>query len=295
MLNFIIRDSFEEKGRTNIESVKVNTEKSLKHINDKYENDETLNEIILFCDYLFVDAFKADLDTLKRIGFYPSTEADYELEFSIKELLSGNYKCSIDHMRRAFELTITAIYFTLDEANVKKARAWMSSNEVTPSFSGTMIKSLIKKNRFREINELHQWSNDVKQHYWILSDYVHVKGMEKGYRNLNIGSIIGFPGNRVLPINIDTLDSVLDLFIKTVQHILVSLYLYNPILLVGMPIDEKFGINPPIGGYFNDAQAESMKKLIPEEYKVFFENLINSDEEIKAISNWFFNQPDAQY
>lgn len=287
--NYIIDNSLEKKGRTNIDSVKDNTEKSLSYIKDKYKNNEVLNEVLRFCDLLFIDAFKADINELQRIGFFPSTEAEYELIFSLKELLSGNYKCSIDHMRRALELTITAIYFSLDRTSIERAKEWMTSNKKTPSFSAKMIKSLINHDRFREINELHNWSADIKQHYWALSDFIHVKGMNKGFRNLNIGSISGSPGNTILPINIETIDSLLDLFIETVKHILVSLYLYNPILLVGMPIDEKFGINPPIGGYFNEAQAESMKILIPGKYRDFFEGLISSDNEIKQTSEWFNN------
>jgi hypothetical protein len=293
--NTLLESSFGDKGKTNINSVKNNTEKSLMYIVDKYKNDELLNESIRFCDFLFIDSFRADIDTLKRIGFYPNTEADYELEFTIKELLSGNYKSSVDHMRRALELTILAIYFSLDDTDFSKAREWMESAEDTPSFSGKMIKSLIKQDRFKEIDSLHNWSEDIKNHYWKLCDYVHVRGMKKGYRNLNLGSISATCGNRILPINEKTIDVFLKLYIETIQHILVSLYLYNPILLKGVPIDEKFGTNPPIGGYFNETQAELMRKLIPDKYATFLNGLISTDEEIISTSDYFSKLPDAMF
>ena len=293
MQNFIITESLEEKGIAYINTVKINTEESVKHIIKKYGNDSTLNEVVRFCDYLFEDAFKADLNELQKIGFFPSTEAKYELEFSIKELLSGNYKCSIDHMRRAFELTFVGIYFSLGEMNVEKARGWLRSKQSTPFFSN-IIRSLIKKDRFKEINDSLLWSDEIKQHYWDLSDYVHVKGMEKGYLSFNV-KLVSTPGNNNLSICTHALDMVLGLFIDTVQHILVSLYLYNPILLVGQPIDEKFGLDPPIGGYYNHVQAESMKKLIPIKYKAFFQDLINTDTDIKEISKWFEDKPDVKY
>lgn len=171
----------------------------------------------------------------------------------------------------------------------------MTSKEGTPPFSGTMIKSLIRHNRYKENDNQCEWSKDAKQHYWELSDFVHVKGMEKGFRKLNLGSISGSPGNRVLPINTETLDSTLGIYISTVQHIAVALCLYNPILLLGMPIDEKFGINGPMGGFYNEGQAESIKALIPEKFMQYFDDLIVHDEGIQSISSWFRSQPDALY
>ena len=293
MQDFIITDSLQKKGKAHIEDVKIKTKESLKYIVDKHENNSTLNEIIHFCDYLFEDAFKADLNELTKIGFFPSTEAKNELEFSIKELLCGNFKCSIDHMRRAFELTFVAIFFSLGEMNAEEARGWLYSKKSTPFFS-KIITALIKKERFKELNDSFQWDEEIKQHYWNLSDYVHVKGMEKGFGSFNV-RLYSNTENKNLSISTHALDMVLELFIENVQHILVALYLYNPILLVGQPINEKFGLDPIIGGYYNHMQAESMKKLIPEKYKGFFLNLIKSDEEVKEITRWFKDKPDVKY
>lgn len=116
--------------------------------------------------------------------------------------------------------------------------------------------------------------------------------MSKGYRVLNQGNTSMTCGNSTLPINNDTIDEFIALFIETVRCLLVSLYLYNPILLKGMPIDEKFGYDFPVSGYYNDSQAEMMKKLIPEKYRDFFKNLETSDDEIIETEKSILARPD---
>jgi len=292
--NRIAIESFIAKGNTNTKSVEKNTEQTIKYLEKKYCENRILNEAIRFSDLLFIDAFKADLESLKRIGFYPSTEAQYELEFSIKSLLTGNYKSSADHMRRALELVLAAIYFSLDNKGESKAKKWLKSKESTPAFS-KCINLLNNKPRFKDINKTLFWSKDLKKHYHKLCDYVHVKGINKGYRILNLGNSSATSGNRVLPINEDTIDEFIELYQETVQNILVVLYLYNPILLIGMPMEEKYGSAAPVGGYFNDIQANKMKELIPEKYKDFFEHLASTDEEVLELKNEVLALPDVSY
>jgi len=293
--NNIAIESFISKGKTNSESIEKNTKETLEYLKQKYINDEILNEAFRFADLLFLDTFKSDIEALKRIGFYSSTEAQFELEFSIKSLLTGNYKNSADHMRRALELVIATIYFSLDNVEFSVAREWMDSKEGIPSFSGKMIRKLISEKRFKDINGQYNWSEDIKSLYWDLCDYIHVKGQNKGFRILNLGNTSSTRGNTIFPINEDTIDEFILLYKKTIQSILTALYLYNPVLLIGLPIEEKYGSSAPTSGFFNDCQAECMKKLIPHKYKEFFIDLAKTDTEIIETRKKVLDLPDIPY
>jgi hypothetical protein len=47
-----------------------------------------------------------------------------------------------------------------------------------------------------------------------------------------------------------------------------------------------------MSGYFNNAQAKMIMNLIPEKYKVFFENLVENNKEIKGVFDYFESLPD---
>jgi len=99
-------------------------------------------------------------------------------------------------------------------------------------------------------------------------------------------------GTSAPSINYETLETVCDLYIKTVGEIVVILALYNPMILVGVPLDEKFGLNGPMSGYYYDGQAELVHKLIPDIYKQYFQDIAKNDEEIKSVIEYFNSLPD---
>ena len=93
-------------------------------------------------------------------------------------------------------------------------------------------------------------------------------------------------------INFKTLSLFCDSYISCVEEIVVMLSLYNPIIIVALPLFEKFGTNPPMSGFFGEHQSQLINQLIPDRYKAFFENLKQTDEEIKGIVEWFTSLPD---
>lgn len=93
-------------------------------------------------------------------------------------------------------------------------------------------------------------------------------------------------------INFETLESFANFYIKTVKEIVTLLALYNPKILLGLPIDEKFGLNPPFSGFFYEGQAEIVMKLIPDNYQEYFKTLKENDQENKVIMEWFDSMPD---
>jgi len=281
--------SIEEKGRLFIYGIKDRVETSLEFIKTKYENNVELELAIDYIDDLHSETIKADINQLEKLGYYPSSETEMELDYSIKHALIGSYKASFSDLRRALELTVTAVYLSSEEVDKQKAINWIMSIENTPGFSNVLSK-LIKNGRFKDINDNYKWKSNLQKLYWLLSDFSHNKGQLKGYRELNNTNF--FTAVTSMPsIKTDTLRLFCDLYIKTVKEIVALQSLYNPVILVEVPFEEKFGLEGPMSGFLNNLQTEVINKLIPLKYKDYFNHLIDHDEEIKFIVDYFNSLP----
>lgn len=288
--SLINKSPLEIKGGIFIKNISDRVDESLEYIETKYLQKLKFELAIDFISYHHSDAIKADMYQFETVGYFPATEAEMELDYSIKHALIGSYKSAFADLRRAIELTLTSVYLTSDQSNRKEAINWILSKSDTP-FLSSMLKKLIKKGRYKDINDKHDWMNNLKQFYWNLSDYSHNRGQLKGYRELNKPGFFT-AGTSAPTVNTDTLESFCDYYIQTVQEIIAMLALYNPMILVGVPLDTKFGLNPPASGFYYDHQAEIVHTLLPDRYKQYFLDIKENDEEVKSIVFWFDSQPD---
>lgn len=280
----------DRKGKIFIDSIEARVNRSLEFIKKEYSNFQRLEYALDFIDYHHSDTIKADFEQLVRVGYFPATEAEMELDHAIKHALIGSYKAAFADLRRALELTLTSIYLTSEHAAKEQAVQWMNSQADTP-FVSEMLKKLIRNGRYKDINEAYNWSENLKKFYWNISDFAHNKGQLKSYRQLNETNFF-MNGTSAPRANMKTLSVFCDAYISCVEEIVVMLSLYNPVILVALPVFEKFGTNPPMSGFFDDVQSEAVNRLIPDKYKIFFENIKQTDEEVKGLIEWFDAQPD---
>jgi hypothetical protein len=279
----------ETKGEIFVYGIEERMKASLEYIKTKYKKSDLLNRSIEFISYHHSEAVKADFKQLYTVGYFPATETEMELDHSIKHALVGSYKSAFADLRRALELSLISVYLTSETYDTKKALDWVMSRSDTPGFSKSLDK-LIKEGRYKEFNDEYSWKKNLQEFYWQLSDFSHNKGQLKGYRELN--KTRSFIGSTSLPsINVETLATFCDFYIKTVGEIVVVLSLYNPMILVGAPLDEKFGLNGPASGFFYDHQAELVHLLIPESYKKFFKELAENDIEINSLLDYLNSLP----
>ena len=282
-------DSLEEIAKSFIIGIDEKVEKSLEFIKTEYLNREKFELAINFSCYHHEDAAKSELEDLSRIGHFPFTEAEMELEHAINHALIGSYKAAFADLRRALELTLLSAYLTSEQSNRKEAVEWMLSSTKTPFFS-EMTKKLKRCQRFNDIDSKCNWEANLKRFYWEISDYSHNKGQLKGYRQLN--KLVSVGTTCMFDTKNESLSIFCDFYIQTVGEILVTLALYNPAILVGMPLAEKFGLNPPASGYYYDFQAALVHKLLPETYKGYFRDIADNDKELRSLLEFFNSLPD---
>jgi len=283
-------DILHRKGFIFIDGIEDRVKESLDFINSKYKNINQLKKSAEFIEYDISDAIISDFQQLRSVGFFPVTETEMELDHSIKHALIGSYKSAFADLRRALELIVISVYLTSDSCDAKSAIKWVLSKSDTPGFSKS-LSVLVTNGRFKEFDETFEWKKRIQELYWLLSDYSHNKGQLKGYRQLNKTNHF-ISGTSVPTINEETLESFCDFYINTVSEIIVILALYNPMILVGVPLDEKFGLNGPFSGFFYEGQAELVHQLLPKDYKDYFKKLAESDVEIRSNLDYFETLPD---
>ncbi len=196
-----------------------------------------------------------------RIGFFPWTEAEHELDQAIYHSLLGTYKAGFDHLRRALELVAVGCFFTSSLTSTEDARAWLLSQRDTPLFTRALDR-LGNLPRFQRLDDQTQWIEKLKFFYWNLCDIIHVRGAD------------------------------FDAFVESTRHIALLLAVSYPILLFGLPMESKFGISGPMGGFYEEHQASLLRSLLPDHARDPLIALAEADHEVRALREDILARPD---
>lgn len=65
-----------------------------------------------------------------------------------------------------------------------------------------------------------------------------------------------------------------------------------PIGLQGLPLTEKFGLNPPAGGFLEPHQVDLIGSMIEQEEMEFLKELSDSDPDVRKIVEHITSLPD---
>jgi hypothetical protein len=271
----------------------------------EYKDKEKLYRCSDFMDYVFLDAFKIGFKEINKHGGFPSIEASHQFDYSIKHALSGSYKAAFDSIRSCLEMTLLSVHCALEKhisddggflllpmeeilAALRNDKNWLRSQSTTPFFS-FMLKTIKGNRRFSDFDTLHNWFEELKGNYYIISDFTHINGLKKGSQELNnINSY--FFSSSFHNVNLRSFETFLGILIRTIENIGILVSLYNPILLIDLPLEDKFGINEPVG-FIHPGQSAMLNHIIPDHYKSYFEKLKVEDEEVIGISQWVNSMP----
>jgi hypothetical protein len=299
-------DPFELRGKLFTFNIDERITSSAEYIQQKFANKDKLYLCMEFMDYVYLDSFKGSFKEWDKHGGFPSIETNHQFDYAVKHAITGSYQAAFSHLRSCLELTLLSIYFSFEEhfldgedwLNIpefdwKKAkqteRKWFDSLVDTPFFS-KMLQVVKKDDRFGSFDLAYTWFDVLRSNYYKLSDYTHIKGYKMGSQVMNnVNS--HFNNSSFHNINTDSLNMFLETLIQTIENIVILITLYNPIVLIELPLEEKFGINEPIG-FIHPGQSNVISQLIPTQYNSFFENLKANDIEILGLIDWVNSFPD---
>lgn len=265
-------------------------EASKEHIQNRYKAREQLEASLQFLLHGLTDAPSAEVNLLARMWYFPWTEAEHELSLALNHALLGFHRASYDHQRRGLELILVGSFFISEKTSEEEARKWVSSYDQTPMFTKT-LKHLAKVGLYAELEARIGWVNEIQKFYWELSDISHVRGEQKGFRFIQ-PSHLNFNGVPVPEYSTDALEKALDSFVATMGYIALLIVLSNPVLVFGLPLTEKHGINGPASGFFEEWQAELVRALIPERHRDVLVALAEADPGVVSIRDYFSSLPD---
>ena len=77
-----------------------------------------------------------------------------------------------------------------------------------------------------------------------------------------------------------------------IGYIALLIALSNPVLLFGLAITKKHGMNGPASGFFEEWQAEHIRSLIPERNRDVLVALAEADPGVVSIRDYFYSLPD---
>ena len=259
--------------------------RSTEYVHNRYKLREQLEASCWFIENDLLDAPPGDGRSLIRIGFFPWTEAQHELSVALDHALPGFHRASYDHQRRALELILVGVWFVSEQTTFADAQGWMRSDNITPFFSKT-LDSLAKEDLYAKLEAETGWVDDVKKFYWRLCDITHVRGTRNGIRAFRHNFFI-FSGFFVPMYSEEALEKALDSFVETISYAALLMALSNPVLLFGLPVEDKYGINGPSSGFFEEGQAECLQALIPERYRDFLVALTEKDPRVIGARDHF--------
>lgn len=290
MVKFWGLDFLRAKGKAFSYNLDERIEESVVYVESKYEDFNKFKELTSFIDLLLDEWVKGDMRSLSRLGFYSMIEVRMELDNAIKHSLMWSYKAAISDMRRAIEMMVMQIYFSLEITPKNESKEWLKSEMSSPMMK-KMLNSIVSRSEdFSDFNEKFKLIDEINDLYWTLSDYSHNKGTITGYSQLNEMNI-HLSSTYLTTIKLETLRKCIDLYVRTTEEIVILLALYNPILLVGLPLDEKFWLNWPISWFFNEWQSEYFHSLIPDRYKLYFRRFSEENQNILGLAKTIESMP----
>lgn len=215
--------------------------------------------------------------------FFPYSESYYELENSFELCELGFYRHSLFTLRCVLELGVMELYFDKENQAHIGIQNWLRSDDRTPDFRSS-LRSLFKLEYFRRFNEIFSLQQEVENIYSSLNDYVHVRGYHYSTRGQTRSNFNRFSDS--------SLRRYVEFMKKIVTAIVTMILLKYPIGMQNLPLWDKFGLNPPAGGFLDESSRSVVLVILDEDTKKVLQDISNNDPTINGIVRHILSMPD---
>lgn len=247
------------------------------------ETADILDEVF-FVLQAVEDLVPQDLDRFGSGHFFPASECFSQAEVSFQLAMRGFYREAFVTLRGILELGLLSIYWDKDDQSHVDIQNWLRSKEDTPFFKNKVLKGVLTIPAFAEFQKRLNLDAWIRSHYDVLSNYVHIKGMPYANRGLWQSNVPNFQ-EKVFLGWVKALKGVVQ--IVAVVHILKY-----PLAFQYTPLDEKFGLNPPMGSFVRPEESERLKRFVPDNTRDILQEFSDSDADAVAAAKWINDQPD---
>jgi hypothetical protein len=230
-----------------------------------------------------LDVVPSDLEFLTKIGYYPFSEATTEIDYSINLALCGSYKSAYHHLRSFFELVMVGVYFGSTHVTEADARDWLRNGADTPFFNN-MLRLLFRESTFQKADLNLGLNERIRSFYKQVCDIVHTKGISASHAALSRANFPRFVA--------ESLERFLSDLKECVTLVYALLSLRSPIILAGLPMLAKFGLNPPMSGFLEEHEAAQIRSLFSPTWLTFLEGVLDADTYAQGAITHILSLPD---
>ncbi len=215
--------------------------------------------------------------------YFPYSESYSELENSYELALHGFYNYGFAALRSVLELGLLGVHFAVRDTEHIDVQPWITSQEQTPRRK-EIFGRLRELETFREFDSRFKLEARILKTFDRLDRFVHTRGFRYSSRALRLSNVNQFSAK--------SLQLYFGSMFKVTTDLMVVMLLKYPIGMQSLPLDEKFGLNGPVGGYLQQHQVERITPLIPPEESDFLQKISDNDPEVRAAVEYFNNLPD---
>ncbi|MEQ1527326.1 MAG: hypothetical protein ABL911_11360 [Gallionella sp.] len=266
-----------------IQDFSTQSQQSFAHLRGNVELTDRLEKVRHFGLESFFDGIPSTFDILRKVGFFPFSEAGMDLEFAIANALCGAYKPAYFSLRSFLELGFTGLYFISSSATEAEGKEWVAGVTFTPFFNRS-LKRLLLLPEYAASEPHIEYQKMLSDTYNSLSDRTHTRGTPHGHIELN-------QSNRPQFIEKSFLEFV-EMAERCCEALAVTLAIQHPIVLIPLPMNEKFGLNPPLSGFLQEHDVDCLKSFISPKRLRWLETFAANDSNTQGLREWVESQPD---
>jgi hypothetical protein len=271
---FILRHSEEH-----IDDVVASTDKFFE---DNPEHAQIIESHVLVF-HSVMDLIPATVDNFWSGNLFPYTEAEYELNSSIYFATHGFYKHALNSLRSVLELGLLSVYWDIEHQSHIEIQEWLKSKEDTP-FRRQVKRRLLENKNIKSFDDEGGFFNQLDDIYNKLSSFTHTKGARYSSKALSISNYNTF-NEKSLKYWVQSLQ-------KVIRLVMILHILKYPVAYQYTPIDEKFGLNGPVGGFLNPQQVQRVKEIFDEKTNTLLQKISDADPEAIELAQWVQSFPD---
>ncbi len=231
---------------------------------------------------MLFDLIPEDLDRLMSGHAFPISEAAGELEDAIQLAFRGFYRQAFATLRVVLELGLFSVYLDAADQSHLEITPWLAGG-LTPHPKMMLARLKVLPN-FNDFFSRFAFQHDVLRQYDRLNAFVHVRGARHSARALNETNVRAFSDK--------ALTAVVYHAHRAVRYIAALHVLKYPIALQVTPIDEKFGLNPPVGTFITPYQGQHLRDFLGADWASVLQSTSDADEAATELAKHIQSMPD---
>jgi hypothetical protein len=179
---------------------------------------------------------------------------------------------------------LLSVYWDIKDEGHIDIQEWLKSMESTP-FRKAIFERLRTHPNIKEFDVRQKIFEKASVLYERLSNFSHTKGYWYSSRKLNDHSNVNhFTEASFL--------QWLRLAREVVEMVAIFHILKYPVALQETPIDNKFGLNGPMGGFLNPYQVERIREFVSKGLLCHLQEISDHDPDAVAMAEWVKGRPD---